>query len=238
MLDTEEPDAGAAPDNSNMPQNEPANNTSQSDWEGFSEDDKKYIGDKGWKASSDMLKSYRELEKSYGTKISIPKDEDTEGWNKLYNKLGRPESADKYEFEADEGIKNQVQETFFKAGLSDRQSKEIVEWYNKTALAQKEMADKAIEEQSKKEKDEVFAEWGENKEKNAQLMERGAKLISDNEEDWSKVELALGTKKFMQVMKQLGEAISEDSLPTESKGKSKTPMSNIEYITKVFEGEV
>lgn len=237
MSNTNEPDVEATSDNSSMPQ-EPANPTSQSSWEGFSEDDKKYIGDKGWKASSDMLKSYRELEKSYGTKISIPKDEDTEGWNKLYNKLGRPESADKYEIEADENIKAQVQQAFFDAGLSARQSKEIVDWFNKTAATQKEMADKLIEEQSNKERDEVFAEWGESKDKNAQLMERGAKLLSENEEDWSKVELALGTKKFMQVMKTLGEAISEDTLPTESKGKSKTPMSNIEYITKVFEGEV
>lgn len=237
MLNANEPDVEATSDNSSMPQ-DPANNTSQSSWEGFSEDDKKYIGDKGWKASSDMLKSYRELEKSYGTKISIPKDEDTEGWSKLYTKLGRPESADKYEIEADESIKAQVQQTFFDAGLTARQSKEIVDWFNKTSATQKEMADKLIEEQSNKERDEVFAEWGESKDKNAQLMERGAKLLSDNEEDWSKVELALGTKKFMQVMKTLGESISEDTLPTESKGKSKTPMSNIEYITKVFEGEV
>jgi hypothetical protein len=42
----------------------------------------------------------------------------------------------------------------------------------------------------------------------------------------------------MQEMNTLGESISEDTLPTESKGKSNTPMSNIEYITKVFEGEV
>lgn len=238
MENLNEPDVEATSDNSSTPQTEPANNTSQSSWEGFSEDDKKYIGDKGWKASSDMLKSYRELEKSYGTKISIPKDEDTEGWNKLYNKLGRPESADKYEFEADEGIKSEAQKTFFELGLSSNQGSKLVEWFNNTSLAQKEALDKAYEEQSRKEKEEVMTSWGDNANKNSELMKRGAKLLSSEEEDWHKVEVALGTKKFMQVMKALGESISEDSLPTENKGSAKSEMSMTDYIHNVFKGEV
>jgi len=238
MENLNEPDVEATSDNSLTPQNEPANNTSQSSWEGFSEDDKKYIGDKGWKTTPDMLKSYRELEKSYGTKISIPKDEDTEGWNKLYNKLGRPESADKYEFEADEGIKAEAQKTFFELGLSSNQGSKLVEWFNNTSLAQKEALDKAYEEQSRKEKEEVMTSWGDNANKNSELMKRGAKLLSSEEEDWHKVEAALGTKKFMQVMKALGESISEDSLPTENKGSAKSEMSMTDYIHNVFKGEV
>ena len=238
MENLNEPDVEATSDNSLTPQNEPANNTSQSSWEGFSEDDKKYIGDKGWKTTPDMLKSYRELEKSYGTKISIPKDEDTEGWNKLYNKLGRPESADKYEFEADEGIKAEAQKTFFELGLSSNQGSKLVESFNNTSLAQKEALDKAYEEQSRKEKEEVMTSWGDNANKNSELMKRGAKLLSSEEEDWHKVEAALGTKKFMQVMKALGESISEDSLPTENKGSAKSEMSMTDYIHNVFKGEV
>lgn len=238
MTDLIEPDAGAASDNSGMPQIEPANNTSQSSWEGFSEDDKKYIGDKGWKATPDILKSYRELEKSYGTKISIPKDEDTEGWNKLYSKLGRPESADKYEFEADEGIKAEAQKTFFELGLTSNQGSKLVEWFNNTSAAQKEALDKVLDEQSRKEKEEVIAEWGDNANKNSELMKRGVKLLSQEEDDWHKVEIALGTKKFMQVMKTLGESISEDGLPSENKASSPRSMSMTDYITKVFEGEV
>lgn len=233
-----EPDVEATSDNSSMPQNEPANNTSQSFLEGFTEDDKKYIGDKGWKASSDILKSYRELEKSYGTKISIPKDEDSEGWNKLYNKLGRPEKAEEYDFEANEDIKAEAQKAFFDAGLSKKQSSQLVEWFNNTQKTQREAMDKILEEQSKKEKDEVFASWGDDLNKNQELMKRGAKLLSSDEEDWHKVEFALGTKKFMQVMKSLGEAIAEDGLPSQDKTTSKRSMSMSEYINKVFEGEV
>lgn len=238
MENLNEPDVEATSDNSSLPQNEPANNTSQSFLEGFSEDDKKYIGDKGWKASSDILKSYRELEKSYGTKISIPKDEDTEGWNKLYTRLGRPESADKYEIEADEGIKAEAQKAFFDAGLSLKQSKDLTDWFNKTSKAQKEALDKALEEQSKKERDEVVAEWGDNAQKNSELLKRGAKLLSEEEDDWHSVEMALGTKKFMRIMKSLGEAISEDGLPSENKSAPKSPMSMRDYIGNVFKGEV
>ena len=80
--------------------------------------------------------------------------------------------------------------------------------------------------------------WGDNANKNSELMKRGAKLLSSEEEDWHKVEAALGTKKFMQVMKALGESISEDSLPTENKGSAKSEMSMTDYIHNVFKGEV
>lgn len=238
MENLNEPDVEATSDNSSLPQNEPANNTSQSQWEGFTEDDKKYIGDKGWKASSDMLKSYRELEKSYGNKISIPKDEDSEGWNKLYNKLGRPEKAEDYEFEADEGIIAEAKNAFFEVGLSNKQSSKLVEWFNQTQKNQKEAMDKLLEEQSKKEKDEVIAQWGDNLNKNQEFMKRGAKLLSNDEEDWHKIEFALGTKKFMQVMKSLGEAIQEDGLPTETQNKSNRSINMEEYVNKVLKGEV
>jgi hypothetical protein len=238
MENLNEPDLETKSDNSSTSQNEPANNTSQSSWEEFSEDDKKYIGDKGWKATPDILKSYRELEKSYGTKISIPKDEDSEGWNKLYTKLGRPETAEDYEFEADESIKAEAKKTFFELGFSNKQSSKLVEWFNNIQTAQREAIEKQFEEQSKKEKQEVISQWGDDAVKNKELMTRGARLLSQEEDDWHKIEGALGTKKFMQVMVSLGEKISEDSLPSENKTPPKKSISMAEYINKVFEGEV
>ena len=51
-----------------------------------------------------LAKSYLELEKSNSSKFGVPEKDDSEGWDKLYNKLGRPEKAEDYSLE---GIENE-----------------------------------------------------------------------------------------------------------------------------------
>lgn len=64
---------------------------------------------KGWKSVDDIATGYANLEKFTGAPadrhLIIPQDDkDVDGWNKLYNRLGRPETPDKYEFENKSGI--------------------------------------------------------------------------------------------------------------------------------------
>ena len=51
-----------------------------------------------------LAKSYLELEKSNSSKFGVPEKDDSEGWDKLYGKLGRPEKAEDYSLE---GIENE-----------------------------------------------------------------------------------------------------------------------------------
>lgn len=236
MTDLNESDLGVETDNSNVPQNEQENNSSQSIWKDFSDDDSKYISQKGWKAPSDMLKSYRELEKFSSNKVSIPKDEDKEAWEKLYNRLGRPETADKYEIEADESIKASVQKLLFDNGLSQKQGAELVKSYNALMAQQKEAFDTQFNEKSKQEKEAVIAEWGDDANKNSELMTRGAKLLGLDDDLLNNIEVSIGTKNFMQAMKKLGESISEDNAPMGKKA-SADKRSFSQYIADIMEGK-
>jgi hypothetical protein len=64
---------------------------------------------KQWKTDADIAKGYTELEKFVGkdpkSMLTLPSDEkDEAGWDAIYNRLGRPESADKYAFKNETGI--------------------------------------------------------------------------------------------------------------------------------------
>ena len=71
--------------------------------------------------------------------VAIPGEEDSEGWNGLFNKLGRPESADKYslgEMALPEGMKAdlELQKGFtskaHELGLSNKQAQGLFAWWN------------------------------------------------------------------------------------------------------------
>jgi hypothetical protein len=92
---------------------------------------------KNFKDVADLTKGFIETKKLVGNATKIPKaDAKPEEWDAFHAKLGRPESADKYEIKVPEGAKwddatdVKVKELFFKAGLPPRQAQALVDGYN------------------------------------------------------------------------------------------------------------
>jgi hypothetical protein len=86
-------------------------------WHGLTDPDAAaYISNKGWTAPADIVKSYQGVEKLIGrdpsTLITMPRMDDPEGVKSVFQKLGLPESPDKYDMtvglpkgaKADEGF--------------------------------------------------------------------------------------------------------------------------------------
>lgn len=101
-----------------------------------------HIQTKGWDDPVKAAKAHRELEKLMGSKnaIELPGDDaKPEDIAKFYTKLGRPESAEKYEFKPEEGVKiNKDFENGFRkwahdAGLSQKQAQALYNNYNSFA---------------------------------------------------------------------------------------------------------
>ena len=129
-------------------ENQPVENGQPESWigtdgkfnlENAPEEFKGVLESKKWGDVGDVLKSYTNLEKLKGTPpekvLTIPDSDDPEEWSKVYDKLGRPESPDKYEFKAPEGMP-EVDDALlgdFKKfahdkGLSDRQFQDLVNY--------------------------------------------------------------------------------------------------------------
>lgn len=97
-----------------------------------------------------LAKSYVNAQKMLGAdKVILPNDKSTEEeWNAFYQKLGRPESADKYEIKApdgkqlDENVTKSFREAAFKLGLSPKQVAGLAEW-NHGTIAETQKAGEA-----------------------------------------------------------------------------------------------
>jgi hypothetical protein len=126
------------------------------------------VSKKGWKGVGDLASAYTELEKFKGVSpdklFTVPEAGDVDGWSKVYNKLGRPETPDKYttKFKAPEGIEIQQEllDNFKKyaheKGMSDALFNDVVQFQldasaemQKIFQQQSEEAQKAQEEQLK-----------------------------------------------------------------------------------------
>ena len=85
-----------------------------------------------------LAKSYINATRMIGTdKVAVPNQNSTEDhWNEVYDKLGRPESAEKYKLEAksevvpiEETAVKQFAENAHKLGLNNKQAQGILEFY-------------------------------------------------------------------------------------------------------------
>jgi hypothetical protein len=94
-----------------------------------------------FKTPDALAKSYVNAQKLVGVdKVVIPNEKSTEEEvNAFYQKLGRPESADKYELklpqgaQLDEGFAKSLKDIAFKSGLSGKQLNELANWYTGAA---------------------------------------------------------------------------------------------------------
>ena len=178
---------------------------------------------KGWKGPADALLSYQNLEKVFGADkagrtILAPKsDDDADGWNALYNRLGRPESPDKYELPVPDGDDGSFAQAaapvLHELGLTTKQAKGLAEWWNKASTSRIEAADEAFSKQSEAEYAALKGEWGAAAAQNEELAKRAVlkfgKEAGIDEATFDSLERAIGTAKVMKLFHAIGAQFRE-----------------------------
>lgn len=184
---------------------------------------------KGWKGPADAIKSYTNLEKTLGAdKIPIPgKDAKPEDWDTVYNKLGRPESADKYDlgdFKPPEGLpwSADVQSAMLKemhaAGLSNKQARHILAKYAEMQGAQWTEINGKLAQSVEAATVALKKEWGSAYDAKVDVANRAFKFAAgDQLEAFRQIKLADGTYLgdnpiVVRAFAKLGEAMGEDTL--------------------------
>lgn len=178
---------------------------------------------KGWKGPADALLSYQNLEKVFGADkagrtILAPKsDDDADGWNALYNRLGRPESADKYELPVPEGDDGSFAQAaapvLHELGLTNKQAKGLAEWWNQASAQRIEMEQESFAAKSEAEYKELQREWGAAATQNEELAKRAVLKFSKeaglDEATFDAMERAMGTGKLMKLFHAIGSQFAE-----------------------------
>lgn len=176
---------------------------------------KGYVQNKGFEDPEALANSYMNLEKLVGKeKIPMPKDEnDVEGWNKVYDALGRPKSAAEYKLPVPEGDDGAFSKTagewFHKAGVSQKQAETIANQWNAYQAEQMKQMETLAQQQSQQEMEALKGEWGAAFEKNLHTAKTYAKEFGLSPEEMNAIESIMGTKRFLQAFSAQGQKLSE-----------------------------
>lgn len=205
-----------------QPPNQPA---PADDFTAFGEltpEQKTTVAAKGWKTPADGVDSYVALEKLHGLGperlVALPKDaEDTEGWNKVFERLGRPADASGYDLKIDgldEAQGKAFAEKAHALGLTSAQVKALAAWDVERGAA----AAQAQQEQFIAEGQEAVAalktEWGQaygqrEQQARAAAQEFGIKPGILDENDLTSIEKAIGTAKLLKLFESVGARMGE-----------------------------
>lgn len=164
------------------------------DWvAGLAAENRTLVEAKKWGSADDAIKSYRELETHASKALTVPGENATaDDWNKLYGKLGRPDTADKYELKVDratlpadmpydETMSVEFRNWAHEAGLNTRQAQTLHDKYvGNFAKAFNDNVTKVNEEQSAAHR-ELVGKWGpadgEGYKREVELMSRAARNL-------------------------------------------------------------
>lgn len=179
-----------------------------------------FVQTKGWDNPLKVVDSYRSLEKMLGAdKVVIPgKDAKPDEWNAVWNKLGRPEAPDKYQFpqvegvELDKGKVDAVAKLMHENGLTQTQAERLFNWY---ASDMKGALDthKQSEEQRKTQAAEALkGEWKDKYEAQLDLAKRAFNTFADDKLKEYVASSGLGDNPdFIRLMNRIGAGMMEDT---------------------------
>ena len=148
-----------------------------------------------------LAKSYINATRMIGQdKVAVPNQNSTEDqWDEVYNKLGRPESPDKYKLEVqsetaplDDSAVKQFAENAHKLGLNNKQAQGILEFYKNSMEGSVQQARIDTETAQANAEAELRKEWGRSYEEN--IKKAGAVAKANINQDVLNMELKDGTR--------------------------------------------
>src|SRR6056300_1076451 len=137
-----------------------------------------------------LAKSYINATRMIGQdKVAVPNNNSTDDqWNEVYDKLGRPESADKYKLEVqsetaplEEGAIKSFAENAHKLGLNNRQAQGILEYYKESMEGSAHQAKIDTETSEAQAEQELRKEWGRSYDDNIKRAAQVAKANMNSE---------------------------------------------------------
>lgn len=180
-----------------------------------------YVQVKGWQDMGQAVESYRNLEKLHGVGpdklLRLPdKDDDAEGWGKVWDRLGRPAKPEDYKLPVPEGAGGEFAKTaaqwFHEAGVPAKQAVALAEKWNAWNGEQARAAHEKAEQQSAADIEALKREWAQGYDTQVTLGKRAAQEFGLDEEALTRIEGALGTSGMLKFFAKVGAKLSEHAI--------------------------
>lgn len=194
----------------------------QGNWyDSYGDDVKGLAQVKGWKDPADVVSSYANLEKLLGADkagrgLVLPKDDaDPSEWGQVYDKLGRPQSADEYKLPVPEGDTGEFAKLaagkFHELGLTAKQAEALAGWYNEQAGGIQAKQGEMMAQNAERELAELQQAWGKDYDANIEAGRRAARQFEVSEDMLTAIEGSIGTKAMLEMFSKIGKGLGEDS---------------------------
>ncbi len=193
----------------------------ENDWlAGVPDDLRGMAEEKGWKEPADALRTARQMEEFLGADkagrgLVLPSgDDDKEGYERVYQALGRPDAPDGYELnslikdpDADQAFMGGMSQAMHEAGLSKAQA-------HKLAGAYQAFAEGVMEENARRYQAELAEMEKTFPKETLEQARRAFRLFGLPEDEGKQVSLAiesaLGVKAATELFARLGRSLAED----------------------------
>lgn len=207
----------------------------------FDEDAKAYVSNKGWKEPTDLLNSYRNLERFAGGAkdlLELPgPDADPAALEAFYNRLGRPEDPEKYGLEVPQGgdpeLVNWFKSVAHKNGLTTKQAQTLFTEWNGMAGSLQEKLQAQQQQESAQAINSLKSEWGQQFDSMIGMGKRAVAALGYDAGRLSAIEDKLGTAEMLKLFATIGSKMGEDQFVEggrDSSGFGVTPESARQQI--------
>ena len=178
-----------------------------------------FVSQRGWKDPGALAESYRNLEKLTGVPhdrlLKLPADNDADGWNSVWGRLGRPETPDGYQLNVPEGASGdfakKASAKFHELGIPAKQAQALAEWWNNEAGASMQSQMQAREQQAEIDMNGLRQEWGNSFDAEIEKGRRAVRQFGIDQPTLEKMEDALGTAEMMRLFNKIGSGLGEAS---------------------------
>lgn len=147
--------------------------------------------------------------------IKLPKDDSPEAWGQVYDRLGRPKTADDYEIPLPQQGANEEFAKGFKAkaheiGLTAKQAKALAEWNNGAVGSILNQQLEAGRAQFVTDEADLKKGWGAAYEQNVGIAKSAAQKFGVEPEKIDALQQVMGFKATMEFFHNLGTRLGED----------------------------
>lgn len=196
----------AQTDSGAPPAQEQANNGSSrsldfQDISAYSAEQQEFLKTKGYKDVPALIESYRNLEKSMGGRVALPKDTDDDSvWSDFYKKAGVPENVEGYGIKPSSDFANDLLQIAHKINLTKRQAEQFLKISEEGLLA----GDRIEAEKFKKNVEAAKEAWGDKAAANTDLLQRAKNAFGLTDGQYQGVAEVLGFDKATSILLSLG----------------------------------
>lgn len=200
-----------------VPQAQPPT-TAAPDWTSGITDEatRSWVTSKGYKDPSALAQSALNLEKLIGAPadriVKLPTDANAAEWDQVYAKLGRPETADKYDLPIPEGDAGDfakiAKDWFHKAGLSASMARSVAEQWNGHVSELSKAQTVKMQQEHEAQINGLKNEWGGEYQANTEIVDRAAEAFGMTGEQLTALKGAMGPAAAMKFMHSLGSKVA------------------------------